>query len=135
MQDGFPIAITIHPDLSPRLGKAAMIAAKTEAWINFQALKAGWYADESCVLNFDFTLMTREIFDQHRSNMTTSNWTVSADENTAFFHDRNSAQTTAFIVIRARDLVAFEQVLQNRLVSVANLVVKDYGLVGLSLVS
>ncbi|MFT4928299.1 MAG: hypothetical protein ACI8WB_004418 [Phenylobacterium sp.] len=122
MQDGFPIVIKVHPQLLAANPQLAGVAAKVEAWLNFAALSALWYGDESCVLEFEFTLVTTKIFSQDEQYQGV-NWTASGDD----FFSHDTGKTVALIVLNASYLNHFEQALKAALLGLANLVVKDYG--------
>ena len=124
MQDGFPITVALDKPLK----SASKLAAKIEAWINFQALTAGWFGDESQVLNFEFTIVTSETFIEHLNNPDIHHWTVAENHQYAFIHHSNDLQTKALITLSQQDVGDVEQALKGKLATVANLVVREYGL-------
>jgi hypothetical protein len=60
MSQGFPIIIKLDPQLAAVNKTIKAMLSKTEMWINFAALKNGWYSDPNCVLEFEFTLLSTD---------------------------------------------------------------------------
>lgn len=125
MQQGFPITVRVDEKLS----QVGPITSTIEAWINFQALKSGWFADEACILSFDFVVVSPSLFTDRTAGLDTQNWTVETDSGLAFCHDRKQLKVEAFIALGP---VGFEEALKMKLVEVANRIVGDYGFSGIS---
>lgn len=132
-----PITLTVAPQLLAQAPRIRQIAAQTEAWINFQGLKAGWYADESRILNFAFTLVDDNDFTaRHNANPDRQPGNRTGNGKAyAFCHDKAALQTQASILIDAAAtgndaMVAatVEAELKMALCAVVNAVVKEYGL-------
>ncbi|WOT04487.1 hypothetical protein [Shewanella youngdeokensis] len=128
MQEQFPITILAENGFSSSLKP---LLTQLEMWINFQALKADWFGDEACILSFEFTLvrgLEDKVLDSKNHNWITG-------DGYAYCYDRESLKTTAFIAVA--DLleagVGIEQGIKLRLVSVANSVGSEHGLLDLSL--
>ena len=128
MQQQLPITITADSRFSSSLKP---LLTQLEMWINFQALKADWFGDEACILSFEFTLV--RTIEERVQDFKSENWVVKSGY--AYSYDCKSLKTTAFIAVA--DLlesgVAIEQGIKQRLVSVANSVGAEHGLLGLSL--
>ncbi|MEZ9819629.1 hypothetical protein AB4238_03235 [Shewanella sp. 10N.286.45.A1] len=130
MQQQLPITILADSRFSSSLKP---LLTQLEMWINFQALKADWFGDEACILSFEFTLV-RTIEEQGLQTVASGkNWRV--EPGYAYSYDSESLKTTAYIAVA--DLleagVGIEQGIKQRLVSVANSVGAEHGLLGLSL--
>ena len=139
MQEQLPITILADSRFSSSLKP---LLTQLEMWINFQALKADWFGDEACILSFEFTLVkTIEEQALHASAASEKGAAAASDKDWnvepgyAYSYDSESLKTTAFIAVA--DLleagVGIEQGIKQRLVSVANSVASEHGLLGLSL--
>lgn len=128
MQQGFPITIKFDSQINVDR-KMTVAANKVEMWINFTALKNGWYADERCVLEMEFILLEKqrlqEIIDQHANEK----WQIEDNQQFAIIHDKDKTQADAYIAIDAAQTEYFEAKLKTNIITIANIVVKDYGFV------
>ncbi|GIU14207.1 hypothetical protein [Shewanella sp. MBTL60-007] len=120
MQEQLPITISADSGFSSSLKP---LLVQLEMWLNFQALKADWYGDESCILAFDFTLVRS--LEEKALDSKNQSWIV--EDGYAYCYDSASLKTTAFIAVA--DLlesgVGIEQAIKARLVAVANEVAKS----------
>ena len=132
MQEGFPIVISVDEPLKAKASGLPALAANLEAWINFQALKAGWYSDENLVLAFDISLRDAQTFETESAQLGTDNWTVQPQQY-AFHHDSANQRTIAFICLSDEQLraggSAVQQQLQTALKAVCNQVAEQYSLI------
>ncbi|ABV88615.1 hypothetical protein [Shewanella pealeana] len=133
MQEQLPITISADSGFSSSL-KPLLI--ELEMWINFQALKADWYGDETCILAFDFTLV-RSLEDKglqagavavsEKSGSAAAGKEWISGDGYAYCYDSTSLKTTAFIAVA--DLleagVGIEQAIKARLIAVANEIAKS----------
>lgn len=128
MQEQLPITMLADSRFSSSLKP---LLTQLEMWINFQALKADWFGDEACILSFEFTLV--RTIEERVEDFKSENWVVKSGY--AYSYDCKSLKTTAYIAVA--DLleagVGIEQGIKQRLVSVANSVGAEHGLLGLSL--
>lgn len=127
MQQGLPITIVADGQFSNSLKP---LLAKLEAWINFQALKAGWYGNEECILSFDFTLI--RALEEKMQQLTADNWIV--DSGYAYHYNSSRLTTIAFIALDDLDKSAMgtEQAIKARLTAVANIIALQHGLLALT---
>ncbi|QQX81279.1 hypothetical protein JK628_05260 [Shewanella sp. KX20019] len=132
MHQEFPITIVADGRFSNSLKP---LLSQLEMWINFQALKADWYGNEDCILSFDFTLV-RTLEDKAQqltstSGESTDSWIV--ESGYAYRFESSTLKTSAFIAVA--DLLeagtGIEPAIKARLVSVANAIGVQQGLLGL----
>ena len=123
MQAALPITIGSEGSFSTAL---TPLLHKLEMWINYHALKANWYADESCRLCFEFKLI--RTLDEKAVLLRTEQWVLSSGY--AYQHDSTTHKTSAFICIA--DIVkhgtGIEKAIKGRLTAVSNIVALQYGL-------
>ena len=122
MQQRLPITIAADGQFSNSL---TSLLSKLEAWINFQALKAGWYGSEDCILSFDFTLI--RTLEEKTQHLTAGNWII---ESGYAYHYNNSHLTTiAFIAVDdlAQSGVDIERAIKARLATIANMIAAQHG--------
>lgn len=118
---------TFSSALSPLLNKLEM-------WINFQALKAGWYGNETCILSFHFTLVRaltddlQFISKEMKTKINKEDWIF--DNNTAYCYQPKNLTTNAYIAVA--DLIKtktnIESEIKNRLIQVINIIAKQHAL-------
>jgi hypothetical protein len=131
MQQELPITIVAEGKFSNSL-KPLLI--QLELWINFQAVKADWYGNEDCILSFDFTLV-RTL--EEKTPLLTAVSTEGAEgwivESGYAYQYDSSLKTIAFIAVN--DLIqngtGIEQAIKDRLLSVANAIGLQHGLLAL----
>lgn len=128
MHQGFPITIQFDSTLNIPSPIAA-IASKTEMWINFAALKNGWYADESCVLSFEFILVNNARLEQIITKHSNAQWQTSPTHFT-YLHQKEKTQVEAYLAVNAKTTAQFESQLKQYISEVCNNVVVEYGFVG-----
>jgi hypothetical protein len=131
MQQGFPIVINLDPQLAAANKAMAAIVSKTQMWINFGALKNGWYSDESCVLEFEFMLVENNQFKPKLADLNQQDWVINHAKQYAFNHDHSHTKVAALIGVQTSEMSDFEVNLKTRLAEIANLVIKDYGFVAM----
>jgi hypothetical protein len=138
MQQGFPLVVNVDMSLSGALKGLPSVAAKIQAWINFAALKAAWYADETCVVEIEFTLMDEPTFSEKTTNLSPSKWTVEPTKGFALTHDKSTFKAQVLLGFSSKETqnctassAALEPLLQSKLTHTANLIGRDYGLRGL----
>jgi hypothetical protein len=129
MQQGLPITIVADGKFSNSLKP---LLTQLEMWINFQAVKADWYGNEDCILSFDFTLVrTLEEKTQLLTAESAESWIV--ESGYAYHYESSRLTTIAFIAVD--DLlqggVGIEQAIKDRLLSVANTIGLQHGLLAL----
>ena len=122
MQQGLLITIAADGQFSNSLNP---LLSKLEAWINFQALKAGWYGSEDCILSFDFTLIRR--LEEKTQHLTAGNWIV--ESGYAYHYNSSSLTTIAFIAVDdlAQSGIGIERAIKARLAAVANIIALQHG--------
>ena len=137
MQAALPITITADGQFSSSLDP---LLNKLEMWINYQALKAQWFANETCSLYFDFKLI-RSL--DEKAQLTSDNqWVVTPgyayhyDNNNLNISPNNSINnnnvynTTAYIAVAdlVKGGVGIEQAIKSRLTAVTNIIAAQHGL-------
>jgi len=102
---------------------------KLEMWLNFQALKANWYGDESFILTFNFTIL--RTLEEKQQHLLDHNYTV--EFGYAFYYDEVALTTTAYIAVAdlAKQKVGVEKAIKNRLTTVTNKIAAQYALLPL----
>lgn len=130
LQQELPITIAADSRFSSSLKP---LLTQLEMWINFQALKADWYGNEDCILSFDFTLVrSLEEKVQQLKEVSVESWVV--ESGYTYHYESSNLTTIAFIAVD--DLleggVGIEQGIKDRLISVANSVGSEHGLLALS---
>ena len=125
IEQQLPITISADSGFSSSLKP---LLVELEMWINFQALKADWYGDETCILAFDFTLV-RSL---EEKGLAASDKKWKAEDGYAYCYDSESLNTTAFIAVAdlltpIKGGVGIEQAIKQRLVSVVNGVASSAG--------
>ncbi|QLE86618.1 hypothetical protein FLM48_16995 [Shewanella sp. Scap07] len=127
MQQEFPMTVIADGNFSKSLNP---LLAQLEMWLNFQALKTDWYANEACVLTFSFTLVNT--LASKAEQIAAPSWVQQAG--VAYHHDSDKLATVAFIAVA--DIVqagaGIEQAIKDRLLTVANEVGRQHGLQSLS---
>ena len=119
--EALPITIIADNQFSSSLKP---LLKKLEIWLNFQALKANWFADEDFILSFHFTFIkTLEAKSQYFQE---NNYTI--EPGYAFSYNENNLTTTAFIAIAdlAKNPKNIEQKIKERLTKVANIIAKKH---------
>lgn len=130
MQQGFPI--TIKFDATIKVDEKMTVAAsKVEMWINFAALKNGWYADESCVLEIEFILLESKRLEEIISKHANTKWQIEDNQQFAIIHDKAKTQADAYIAIDAAQNDYFEATLKTTIITIANIIIKDYGFIAI----
>jgi hypothetical protein len=126
MQAELPITIVADGQFSKALNP---LLSELEMWINFQALKADWYGNENCCLIFDFRLI-RTL--EEKTQQLTDNWTLA--HGFAYHYDSSNLTTVAFIAVEdlIKKGVGIDQGIKARLTAVANIIVRQHGLVALA---
>lgn len=123
------IPMTINAD-EQFLNEIKPLLSKLEMWMNFQALKSNWYANEDRIYSFDFTLI-KSLQDKSQE-LEADVWIV--EDAFAYAHDPISLKTEAYIIVK--DLkgshFSIEQEIKSRLTSVANIIALQHGLPVLS---
>ncbi|MDA8621700.1 hypothetical protein N9L48_03540 [Psychrosphaera sp.] len=62
MEESLPIVVKTSALFDKNDDKSSFLLEKLQAWINFVALSAQWFADESKVINIHITLMPEKPF-------------------------------------------------------------------------
>jgi hypothetical protein len=62
METDLPITLSIKGLFEAGDKSSAFLISKLEAWLNFKALGANWYSDETLVVNIDFTILPESQF-------------------------------------------------------------------------
>jgi len=123
--DDETLPITVNADDSFSTALTPLLH-KLEMWINFQALKANWYGDESCILTFHYTIV--RTLAEKVDEMPEAEWQV--DQGFAYRYNSETLTTQAFIAIA--DLVqqntGIEQTIKSRMTRVANAIAKQHEL-------
>lgn len=104
-------------------------ANKVEMWINFTALKNGWYADESLVLEVEFILLESKRLEEIISKHANQRWQIEDTQQFAIIHDKDNTHVDAYIAIEPTQSDYFEAKLKTTIITIANIVVKEYGFV------
>lgn len=127
MQQDVPITIKADGQFSHSLKP---LLSNLEMWINYQALKAGWYANEDHTLCFDFTLI--RTLDEKTQYFSAENWTVASGY--AYHYESHHLTTTAFIALDdlIKSGVGIEQAIKQRLINVTNTIALQHGFLALS---
>ena len=133
MKNGFPIVldpqallVEIDDSLKPLVQSTV---PTVEAWLNFEALKAGWYGDQSKVLNFTFRLVTTSAFERQMQSTGQLAWQISENRQTAHIHQSKTLNTLALLAFDDNGLSDFEATLKQIAFQVANQVAVVYGFV------
>ena len=66
MQDDLPIKVSSKGLFEQDDKSSSFLIHKLEAWLNFQALLANWYQDESQITHFSFQVLPESQFYQHQ---------------------------------------------------------------------
>jgi hypothetical protein len=123
-----PMVILLEETLRQQFPQMKMVAQKVEAWINFAALKANWYADESRVLSFEFKLIDSGQFSRQVDSLIAAKWQVDNEKGFAYYHAKGHFDKLALIAVDGSHMKAFEHILQMKIVEIANTVGKDFSL-------
>ena len=86
MSDALPIQVTSIGLFEPNDKASAFLIQKLEAWLNFQALAAEWFSDESHIVKFKFQIMPETEFYQHQLPQELNWQTLSLPTVTGVFH-------------------------------------------------
>tara|TARA_R110001583_G_scaffold11613_8_gene52204 strand:+ start:18152 stop:18562 length:411 start_codon:yes stop_codon:yes gene_type:complete len=130
-QETLPIQIVADQTFSSALNP---LLNKLEMWINFQALKANWYANDTCILSFHFTLVRtltddlQFISKEMNAEINKKYWII--DKNIAYYYQENNLTTNAYIAVA--DLIKtktnIEAEIKKRLTQVTNSIAKQHAL-------
>ncbi|WP_394203043.1 hypothetical protein [Shewanella waksmanii] len=127
MQQDFPMTIVADGHFSDSLKP---LLVELEMWLNFQALKTDWFANEASILSFEFTLV--RTLQEKQSQLQNENWVT--EPGYAYHYQSDTQLTLAYIAIN--DIAAagsgIEKAIKARLLAVANIVGKQHGLIPLS---
>jgi hypothetical protein len=127
-EQDFPITVRASQHLASQSKQVEPVLGNIEAWINFQALGALWYEDESKVPEFDFIVVAKADFAASTADFTEPGWIIEHDNAVAILQD-SQFHTKAVIGVGRS---GFADSVKMQLVAVANRVVKAYGLQGIS---
>lgn len=125
MQQGFPITIKFDSQISLDR-KATVAASKVEMWVNFSALKSGWYADESCVLEVEFILLEQNRLNEMITKHGNEQWQIEDNQQFAIIHDKAKTHVDAYVAIETEQHEHFEVKLKASIATIANIIAKDY---------
>ncbi|MCJ8272502.1 MAG: hypothetical protein MJK04_24270, partial [Psychrosphaera sp.] len=87
MEQGLPITVRASQHLASQSKQVKPVLANVEAWINFQALSALWYGDETKVPEFDFMVVARADFAASTADFDEPGWIIEHDNAVAILQD------------------------------------------------
>jgi hypothetical protein len=133
-KQGFPLSITVEDKLVSTVKPSGPVASKLEAWVNFEALKSGWYEDENRVVECDITVLTVEQLAEKMNNQKADDWVIAPDKTSAVYFAPSSFDVYALIPMtqqQVSDFAAtssnFEPWLKFNLLGVVNQIASRYG--------
>jgi hypothetical protein len=136
METGLPITLTTEGLFEAGDKSSQFLISKLEAWLNFKALGANWYSDESLVVNMNFTILPENQFMDLQVD-TDKNWIpINLPNLTAIYnHDMNNYQFSCMVMLSNNELEAamkdgaqVESTFQLKLAACANVLAVYYHL-------
>ena len=132
--DVLPITVKAEGLFEQNDKSSQFLVSKLEAWLNFQALCADWYANDKLVVKLNFTILPETTFYQHQldANKTWQNLTTPL---AVYHHDTNVRSFSIYLMLTKEDISSameapqkVEEMLQTKLASTANQLISEYHL-------
>jgi hypothetical protein len=136
METDLPITLNIKGLFEANDKSSAFLISKLEAWLNFKALGANWYGDETLVVNIDFTILPESQFMDLQLD-TADNWIpINLPGLTAVYNHDMSKQHFSCMVMFSNDELSeamkdgskVESTFQLKLAAAANVLATYYDL-------
>lgn len=136
MQSDLPITLTTKGLFEAGDKNSQFLISKLEAWLNFKALGANWYGDESLVVNIDFTVLPESQFMDLQLDTEQSWVPINLPNLTAVYHhDMSKHHFTCMVMFSNDELSAamkdgsqVENTFQVKLAACANVLAVYYHL-------
>lgn len=128
MEQDLPITVTSQGLFEAGDKSSEFLMTKLEAWLNFKALQANWYGDESLVVSMNIVIMPEKVFLDNKVDKSLKWQTFSSNTTTALFnHDPENFRFKSFLMLSNDELndamsnpKKVEDMLQKKLGTVAN---------------
>ncbi|WP_440874570.1 hypothetical protein [Thalassotalea sp. PLHSN55] len=133
MLNDLPMTLSAESKLTDNLHHGKQLLEQLEAWLNFQALKANWFADENKSLTCTFVLLSQQSFQQTVSQIKSldgqqqAQWTLADHNDFMVKQAPNSRSVKAVLAIseavlnsKSDDNALLNSELKQTLVAVVN---------------
>ena len=136
MEDELPITVTSKGLFEASDKSSQYLFTKLEGWINFQGLRANWYADENLVVKMNIVILPEDLFLDNEVDRSKTWQTISNKDFTAIYHhDEFNTSFDSFIML-SNDEIEYamnhgkevESIFQNKLKTLVNSLVGFYRL-------
>ena len=136
MQSDLPITLTTKGLFEADDKNSQFLLSKLEGWLNFKALGANWYGNESLIVNIDFTVLPESQFMDLQVD-SNKNWIpINLPNLTAIYtHDMSKHHFTCMLMLSNSELEAamkdssqVESTFQVKLAACANVLAVYYHL-------
>lgn len=138
MPNDLPITLKIKYLFEESDHKASRLITKVEAWLNFRALAANWYADENKVIEIDFTVMPESKFLEQEVDEKWQQVKLSTGL-AVYLHNKPKCHFNCFVMLANEEIKnlmkqpeTLETFLQQRLAEVASHLGQSYQLAELN---
>ena len=134
MTESLPLTVTSEDLFEKGDRTSSYLLTKLEAWLNFQALCANWYADEDFVVQCHFTFLPEQSFynKELRSDIA---WHNIQQPMLVYSHDKTNKTFNVFVMLSNDEINTamnnpkqVEAMLQHKLSDSANQLVSEYQL-------
>lgn len=134
MSESLPLTVKSEDLFEQGDRSSSYLLTKLEAWLNFQALCANWYADESSIVQCHFTFLPEQSF-YHKELNSDITWHNLKQPMLVYSHDKTNKTFNVFVMLSKDELNTamnnpknVEVMLQNKLSQSANQLVAEYKL-------
>jgi hypothetical protein len=136
MDTDLPITLTTKGLFEANDKNSQFLISKLEAWLNFKALGANWYGDESLVVNMNFTILPEHQFLDLQVD-SDKNWIpINLPGLTAIYNHEMSKQSFICMImfsndelnVAMKDSAQVENTFQLKLAACANVLATYYHL-------
>ncbi len=105
MDTDLPITLTTKGLFEANDKSSGFLISKLEAWLNFKALSANWYANEAMIVKMAFTVLPEAHFMDLQVD-SKDNWIpiTTASLTAVYRHDLTAKQFTCFIMLSNEEL-------------------------------
>lgn len=134
MTESLPLTVKSEDLFEKDDPSSSYLLTKLEAWLNFQALCANWYADERNVVQCHFTFLPEQSFYKKELNSDMT-WHNLKQPMLIYSHDKQKKSFDVFVMLSHDELnnamnnpKDVETMLQKKLSDSANQLVSEYQL-------
>lgn len=134
MTEALPIRFSIDGLFEAGDANAEFLVTKLEAWLNYRALCANWYADESLVVTISIELLPERLFLAKEVDQSQA-WQSNENPTALYLHDQQQRHFECYLMLSNQQIdqamqapAKLEHTLQLRLAAIVNLFAKHYHL-------